>query len=58
MTSQHSNDRAGDRQRGSFIRWSAKSRRQGQLNGSDPGFVIDRKQLYKYLDSLEGLSGE
>ncbi|MGG6238245.1 hypothetical protein ACQ4N7_06350 [Nodosilinea sp. AN01ver1] len=58
MTSQYSNDRAGDRRQGSFIRWSTSARRQDQSDRLDPGFVVDRKRLYKYLDSLEGLSGE
>ncbi|MBE9155740.1 hypothetical protein IQ265_02680 [Nodosilinea sp. LEGE 06152] len=61
MAPQHSNDRsgrAGDRRQGGFIRWSTPSRRQGQPDRLDPGFVVDRKQLYKYLDSLEGFSGE
>ena len=58
MTSHHSNDRAGDRRQGGFIRWSTSARRQGQSERLDPGFVVDRKRLYKYLDSLEGFSGE
>ncbi|MBE9111793.1 hypothetical protein IQ273_20510 [Nodosilinea sp. LEGE 07298] len=58
MTSQYSNDRSGDRRQGVFIRWSSASRRRGQRDLPDPGFVVDRKRLYKYLDSLEGLSGE
>ncbi|WP_155523518.1 hypothetical protein [Nodosilinea nodulosa] len=58
MTSQYSNNRAGDRPQGSFIRWSAPSRHSSSRDLSDPGFVVDRKRLYKYLNSLEGLSGE
>jgi hypothetical protein len=62
MTLHHSNDcdgdRRSDRQRGSFIRWAAPSRRQGSQTLPDPGFVVDRRQLYKYLDSLEGFLGE
>jgi hypothetical protein len=65
MTLQYSNDRSGDRsgdrRQGCFIRWSSPTRRHsGQSQGAapDPGFVVDRRQLYKYLDSLEGLSGE
>ncbi|MEA5450724.1 hypothetical protein VB780_19245 [Leptolyngbya sp. CCNP1308] len=54
MTSKYSNDR----RRGSFIRWSARSRSSDQRDRPDPEFVVDRRQLYKYLDSLEGLSGE
>ncbi|HSM83150.1 MAG TPA: hypothetical protein VLS96_15780 [Nodosilinea sp.] len=54
MTSQHSNDRS----RGTFIRWSAPARRSGQRPVSDADFVVDRRRLYKYLDSLESLSGE
>jgi len=54
MTSQHSNNRRQSR----FIRWSTSARRQSKSDLPDPGFVIDRRQLYKYLDSLEGFSGE
>ena len=63
MTLPYSNDRSGDcsgdRRQGRFIRWSSPSRNSGQASAApDPGFVVDRRQLYKYLDSLEGLSGE
>lgn len=58
MTSQHSYDRAGDRRQSRFIRWSKPDHSRGQQPSPDPGFVVDRRQLYKYLDSLEGLSGE
>ncbi|MGB3202293.1 MAG: hypothetical protein WBA99_15420 [Nodosilinea sp.] len=59
MTSPYSNDRTGDRRRqGGFIRWSTPSRRRDPRDMPDPGFVVDRQRLYKYLDSLEGFSGE
>ncbi|MFZ4674966.1 MAG: hypothetical protein ACOYM4_04610 [Nodosilinea sp.] len=64
MTLPYSNDRSGDcsgdRRQGRFIRWSSPARRHtGQASAApDPGFVVDRHQLCKYLDSLEGLSGE
>ncbi|WP_156119966.1 hypothetical protein [Leptolyngbya sp. KIOST-1] len=58
MTSHYSNDRAGKHRQGGFIRWTTPARQRGQADQPDPGFVVDRKQLYKYLDSLEGFSGE
>ncbi len=57
MTFQHSND-PKDGHRDGFIRWSTPARRLSHGSVPDPGFVVDRRQLYKYLDSLEGLSGE
>jgi hypothetical protein len=58
MTSLYSNDRPPRRRQDGFIRWSTPASRQSQRQVPDPGFVVDRRQLYKYLDSLEGLSGE
>ncbi|MBE9136754.1 hypothetical protein IQ254_05975 [Nodosilinea sp. LEGE 07088] len=58
MTSLYSNDRPSQRRQGGFIRWATPSPRHSQGPMPDPGFVVDRRQLYKYLDSLEGLSGE
>ncbi|NJL49354.1 MAG: hypothetical protein HC929_20295 [Leptolyngbyaceae cyanobacterium SM2_5_2] len=44
----------------SFIDWSTASRRleRRAQRISDPGFVVDRQRLRRYLDSLESFSGQ
>jgi hypothetical protein len=54
------NNRSQDPNEGDFIRWPAPSHRSAAVRGkgSDPEIAVDARRLRRYLDSLEGLSGQ
>ncbi|MGF1567829.1 MAG: hypothetical protein ACFCVD_07135 [Nodosilinea sp.] len=55
MASKHRQDHRDD---STFIQWPAPTRRRPGHRPPDPEFVVDGRRLYRYLDSLESLSGE
>ena len=54
------NNRSQEPNEGDFIRWPGASHRGAAVRGkgSDPEIAVDARRLRRYLDSLEGLSGQ
>gem|GEM_PF-1898706 len=53
-------NRSQDPDDGDFIRWPGAGHRSAVPRGkrSDPEIAVDARRLQRYLDSLEGLSGQ